>query len=668
MTNNNTLLIGSQLKQYRIQSILGQGEFGITYLAHNTELYSKVVVIKEYFPKRLALRKDKQNVLPKFEQYQEYFAWGLELFRQEAQALTKLKHPNIVKVLDYFEEHNSAYIVMEYIKGQSLEHILEKAQFQNETELMAILLPLLSALQTVHESGLLHQDIQPRNIYLREEDQSPVLLDFGAARYTLDSGFRNINMVVAPGYAAFEQYQTEKDTQGPWTDIYGLGAILYHAISGKPPIEATKREKLINLHKKNDPLVPATQIGHKRYSKHLLQGIEAALSIYQKDRPANVEQWIEILIKRRYRNRNIFKSSNYYTAVKLKLYQWIVVGIIVAISLNISYILYTKNFLEGMWREHIPKFQKIQQKTAKEAEHLAHIQETIKIEEECSIQLQEQTNHKIKYLKFLEQQPKICNKQTNKQTHKPKIFRDRLQTGNFGPEMVVIPAGSFKMGNTQDNKNPEELPVHQVSIKSFAIGRYEVTFKEYDQFVKATNRRKPKDYTWGRCNQPVIDVSWEDAKAYTKWLTKQTKRQYRLPSEAEWEYVARAGTTTNYWWGNKIGKNLANCADCGSKWDDKKTALVGSFLQNPFGVYDMIGNVWEWVADPWHNNYKGAPKDGSIWNKGGEEHYRIIRGGSWYINSKGSRAASRTISQPDSRNSLFGFRVAAEIKIRLVRK
>ena len=669
MTNNNTntLLIGSQLKQYRIQSILGQGEFGITYLAHNTERYSKVVIIKEYFPKRLALRVDKQNVLPKFEQYQEYFAWGLELFRQEGQALAKLKHPNIVKVLDYFEEYNTAYIVMEYIKGQSLEHILKKAQFQNETELMAILLPLLSALQTVHEAGLLHQDIQPSNIYLREKDQSPVLLDFGAARYTLDSSLRNINMVITPGYAAFEQYQTEKDTQGPWTDIYGLGAILYHTISGKPPIEATEREDIISLHKKADPLVPATQIGHKRYSKHLLLGIEAALKVYQKDRPENVEQWIEILLKRRYRNRKLFKSSNYYTAVKLKLSQWIIVGVIVAISLNISYILYTKNFLEMMWREHVPKFQKIQHKTAKEAAHLAEIRETLKIEEECSIQLQEQTNHKIKYLKFLEQQPKICNKinkinKIDKHTATPKIFRDRLQTGGWGPTMVEIPAGSFKMGDTQGNKNKEELPVHKVSIKSFSIGRYEVTFKEYDQFVKATGRRKPKDYTWGRCNQPVIDVSWKDAKAYTEWLTEQTKRQYRLPSEAEWEYVARAGTTTNYCWGNKIGKNLANCADCGSKWDDQKTALVGSFLPNRFGVYDMFGNVWEWVADPWHNNYTGAPKDGSVWEEGGQSHYRIIRGGSWYINFKSSRAASRTISQPDSRNSLFGFRVAAEIK------
>jgi formylglycine-generating enzyme required for sulfatase activity/predicted Ser/Thr protein kinase len=655
--NTNTLPSGYQLEQYRIQSILGQGEFGITYLAHNTAHYSKVVILKEYFPKRLAIREDNQNVLPKFEQYQEYLAWGLELFRQEGQALIKLQHPNIVKVLHYFEAHNTAYIVMEYIQGQSLEAALKTDHLKNETELMEILLPLLSALQTVHEVGLLHQDIQPSNIYLRNKDQSPVLLDFGAARYTLNSTVRNINKVIAPGYAAFEQYQTDKDNQGPWTDIYALGAVLYYAISGKPPIEATERENLINLHNKPDPLVPATQIGSQKYSKHLLQGIDAALNVYEKDRPKNVEQWIEILLNRRYRNRNLFKSSNYYTAVKLKFYHWIVIGIIAAVSLNIAYVLYSKNFLQKMWYEFIPKFQNIQQKTANEAAHLAQIQKNRKIEAECLRQLQDQTVHKIKYLKFLEQHPQISNKIDK---HSVKRFRDRLQTGNWGPEMVEIPAGRFKMGNTQGNKNQEELPVHIVSIKSFAIGSYEVTFKEYDQFVKATGRRKPKDYTWGRCNRPVIDVSWKDAKAYTKWLSEQTNRQYRLPSEAEWEYVAKAGTTTNYWWGNKIGKNLANCADCGSKWDDQKTAPVGYFLPNPFGVYDTVGNVWEWVADPWHSNYKGAPQNGRVWVKGGKGDYRITRGGSWYINSKDSRAASRSISQPESRNSLFGFRVAAE--------
>lgn len=655
--NTNTLPIGYQLQQYRIQSVLGQGEFGITYLAHNTELYYKVIVIKEYFPKELVIREDNQNVLPKFKQYHEYTAWGLELFLQEGHALTNIEHPNIVKVLDCFEAHNTAYIVMEYIQGRSLEVALKTDHLKNETELMAILLPLLSALQTVHESGLLHQDIQPSNIYLRDKDQSPVLLNFGAARYTLESTVHNINKVVAPGYAAFEQYKTEKDNQGPWTDIYALGAILYYAISGKPPIEAPKRENLINLYNKPDPLQPATQIGRNVYSKHFLQGIDAALKVDEKDRPKNVEQWTEILLKSRYKHRNLFKSSTYYTAVKLRLSQWIVIGIIVTISLNIAYIFYTKHFLQEMWREHIPKYNKIQHQTAEEAAYLAQIREARKIEEECLIQLEEQTTYKINYLSLLEQQAKISN-QINKNS--PKNFRDRLQTGGWGPEMVEIPAGHFKMGDIQGNGDQEERPVHRVSIKSFAIGRYEVTFKEYDQFVKATARRKPKDYTWGRCNQPVIDVSWQDAKAYTEWLSEQTKRQYRLPSEAEWEYVARAGTTTNYWWGNQIGTNLANCADCGSKWDDQKTAPVGYFLPNPFGVYDTVGNVWEWVADPWHSNYEGAPKDGRVWVTGGNWDYRITRGGSWYINSKGNRAASRTRSQPESRNSLFGFRVAAD--------
>ena len=231
-------------------------------------------------------------------------------------------------------------------------------------------------------------------------------------------------------------------------------------------------------------------------------------------------------------------------------------------------------------------------------------------------------------------------------------FQNTLKDGSKGPEMVLIPTGTFLMGDTQE-KNKSELPVHEVEINSFAMGRYEVTFAEYDKFAKDTGRNKPTDEGWGRENRPVINVSWQDANAYANWLSQQTGKKYQLPSEAEWEYAARARTKTIYWWGNKIGKNNANCDGCDSEWDNKKTAPVGSFKSNKFGIYDTVGNVFEWCADNWHDDYDEAPADGSVW-KGDNQEF-VLRGGSWSYFPVNARVSYRYRLNFYSRE--IGFRV-----------
>ncbi len=243
-----------------------------------------------------------------------------------------------------------------------------------------------------------------------------------------------------------------------------------------------------------------------------------------------------------------------------------------------------------------------------------------------------------------------------------EVFRDRLKDGSDGPEMVVIPAGTFRMGDIQGGGYSDEQPVHQVSVKSFAMSRYEVTFAEYDKFAEATGKSKPGDRGWGRGNRPVIDVSWHDAVAYTQWLSTQTGKTYRLPTAAEWEYAARGGTETKYWWGNESGYNRANCNGCGSQWDGKKTAPVGSFSANPFGLYDTVGNLWEWCADSSHDSYKGAPTEGQVWN-GGDESRRVLRGGSWYDSPDLCRSAYRGRYSSDTRYQSFGFRVAVAVRL-----
>ena len=190
-----------------------------------------------------------------------------------------------------------------------------------------------------------------------------------------------------------------------------------------------------------------------------------------------------------------------------------------------------------------------------------------------------------------------------------------------------------------------------------AVDKVQVTFDEWDACV-AYGDCTPvvNDNGWGRGRRPVINVAWDDARRYAAWLSKMTDKPYRLLSDAEWEYAARAGSNKRYSWGDEIGKGNANCSDCGSEWDATQTAPVGSFAANQFGLHDMHGNVWEWVEDCLHRSYEGAPADGSAWIAGGECSLRVIRGGSWHYDPDGARSASRrgmSISPFDD----VGFRV-----------
>jgi formylglycine-generating enzyme required for sulfatase activity len=228
------------------------------------------------------------------------------------------------------------------------------------------------------------------------------------------------------------------------------------------------------------------------------------------------------------------------------------------------------------------------------------------------------------------------------------------------PEMIVIPAGSYLRGSPENEKGRyrNESPQSLVTIaKPFAVSKFAVTFAEWDACVAVGGCPQVGDSGFGRGSRPVINVSWDEARQYAEWLSWMTDRSYRLLTEAEWEYAARAGTTTAYFWGDEIGKGHADCRDCGSRWDGKETAPVGSFAPNAFGLYDMAGNAWQWVQDCYHVDYVGAPIDGSAWTSGTCRR-RVVRGGSWNDRSQNLRSAFRGRGAPGERVNAIGFRLA----------
>lgn len=216
-------------------------------------------------------------------------------------------------------------------------------------------------------------------------------------------------------------------------------------------------------------------------------------------------------------------------------------------------------------------------------------------------------------------------------------FRDRLRSGGTGPQMVSLPGGTFKMGSNEGSAQPSMRPQHDVSVRPFAIATHELTFAEYERFARATNRAIPPADGVDKRTFPVFGVSWEDALAYTQWLSRETGHRYALPTEAQWEYAASAGRNAPYWWGYDAPRNRAHCFGCTPGLHPRMPIQVGYFEPSPYGLYDTIGNVAEWVRDCWHANYRGAPGDGGVW-EGGDCSVRVIRGGHYASPNPGAQS------------------------------
>ena len=590
---------GQVLSDYRIGGILGQGGFGITYSAIDTSLDIKVA-IKEYYPREYATRDGTLTIRAAGNnEDRETFKWGLSRFLEEAQMLARYKHPNIVAVRRFFKANGTAYLVMEYCDGESLDAIIKREGVLSKERLDRILFPLLDGLELIHGTNFLHRDIKPANIYIRT-DGSPVLLDFGAARAATGHDTRGVTTLIADGYSPIEQYSANGN-QGPWTDIYSLGATLYRAVTGEKPQDSPGRMV-------EDNLVSAMSKANGKYSAHTLAAIDAAMAVRPQQRPQSVAKWREMLNVKpspqpKPKPKPVPKPDS--RGGKLKPAILLLAGFVV-----ISGVIYLG-------------------KSSSPVQITSPIPTPIKSSQPSDGALRKSTDCDV------------C------------------------PEMVAIPAGSFSMGSPESeaNRNSTEGPEHKVTIgQSFSVGKFEVTSKEWDACLGAGACKKLSDGGEGRGDMPLAHVTWLQAQGYTQWLSKKTGKAYRLLSEAEWEYVARANSLGAYsaessqWAEADVANKLSQYAWFLGNSEDKPN-LVGKKKPNDWGLHDIQGNVMEWTHDCWNGNYGNARADGSPMITGNCEQ-RVVRGGAWNLPAESLRVSKRLGLSYEFKAPNLGFRVA----------
>ena len=732
----NALPQGHRLQEYELVRVLGFGGFGMTYLGFDHNL-DKAVAIKEYLPSDIAIRTGDNSVAPQASQFQDDFEWGLERFLDEARALARFDHRNIIKVHRFFEAHGTAYIVMEYAEGETLSAFLERKGTLREDELAAILYPLLDGLEVVHGADFLHRDIKPGNIIIRDEDNSPVLLDFGSARQAMGARSRSVTSIITPGYAPIEQYSSRGD-QGPWTDIYALGGVCSRALTGEVPDDATDRMR-------DDPLIPVSERCAGQVSAEFLSAIDWALAVDEGDRPQGIAEWRSRLegeqvvdsppIEERQISVTPIERTSTLSGVpqgvipelerKSKRRGKVLLGVLGVCLLltglggylwwakknhEAEIVRYVAQFEEALGRKDFsmagiyvdslrvvdsdaPMLSELEDRLSKArqvsdllsgaAEDMAADRLTsptgqnawekyqlvlelepehgvatagldsiiaryvVKFEsaledkdftmaDECMAQIRV-VDSNAPMLSELEGRLSASRQTEKRRQEQAALEKERRRQeqrvgGKFKdceecPQMVVVSSGLFTMGSPswEAGRHDNEGPRHVVHIDyKLAVGVYEVTFSEWDACVAAGGCGEyiPDDKGLGRGNRPVTYVSWDDARSYVRWLSDRTGQSYRLLSESEWEYVARAGSVTAYSWGDDIGHNRANCYGCGSQWDDEeKAGPVGSFSANSWGVHDMHGNICEWVQDCYADSYTDTPTDGSARNFVFVRHY-----------------------------------------------
>jgi eukaryotic-like serine/threonine-protein kinase len=658
LLSSGTLLQGGH---YRVDYALGQGGFGITYRAFDVNL-ERPVAIKEFYPQGYVQRDSTtEDLIIPSSTAESYHRW-LGRFEREGRILARLTHPGIVKVFSLFKERNTAYLVMELLQGGTLGDALnaQPEKCFSEPRVVEIMEALVAALDTVHQEGVYHLDLKPDNVMVTGDGRI-VLVDFGSARQDLSSmssSKKSSTLAITPDYAPPELLSGQ--AVGAESDLFQLGMMLHEMLTGSRPPAVLSRlnQELWSPPTLDDPWQSL---------------VTQALRLQRENRPAQVKQWWQTQVN--------WGQNQQQPEVQSQLRQE-----------------------AEQQRERPAQVEKVA-RTRAESAKLKPAEKAVPVptpavtplvwmEPKPARQLNRRglllaglgatglggawlVNQVIRHpsgsqalspapfttpssFSFEVVTANDAGKVISRAQSQARYFTEDLGEG-ITLEMIAIRAGEFVMGSPEGelNRENDEGPQRQVKVKGFSMGRFTVTQAQWQAVMGYNNNPA---YFRG-ANRPVEQVSWSDAQVFCKKLSQQTGRTYRLPSEAEWEYACRAGTTTPFHFGPMITTDLANyygdsTYGSGSKGQYRQqTAPLGSFPANGFGLHDMHGNVWEWCQDTYHQNYSGAPTDGSAWVSGGDNRLRILRSGSWLNDPWYCRSASRHWYNSENRSNDLGFRV-----------
>ena len=613
-------------EQYIMGKELGcPGGFGITYLAFDSKL-DRCVAIKEYLPKDIAGRgSDTKTIEPYSDNNREDYQKGLKGFMKEAKRVAKFhEHPNIVNVMNFFEENGTGYLVMEYYPGRNLSEFLnEKGGKVSESDAMDIIMPVLDGLREVHRHNYIHRDIKPANIYITNGGR-PIIIDFGNARFATGHS-QSMTAIVSRGYAPYEQYG-EGGKQGCWTDIYSCGATLYKIVTGKEPPLATDRKSRDNL------VAPSKLVSWitPGFNKAILKAMEMEPG----RRPKDVDEFRRML-KPKAKPMGTSKSVNSQAEESSEHHKPSIPGWLWgAGGLGMGAIIAVVIVMFMIKPNKVP------------------VNKTM----EKPVYEDKSNNNQL---------VKKTQTQTQTKTSRSSMEKAGESTDPITDmEFVYVNGGCYQMGDTFGDGSEDEKPVHEACVDDFYIGKYEVTQGPWED-VMGSN---PSVFKKGR-SYPVENVSWNDVQEFIERLNQKSSKKYRLLTEAEWEYAARSEGKKEKYAGFSNENDLyryANFCDTNCLYDWKtgqqddgyeNTSPVGNYRPNSLGIYDMSGNVWEWCQDIYDKEaYRKHQRNNPIYMESGSG--RVIRGGSWIFDSGDLRASDRYGSTSGYRNGDLGFRLA----------
>lgn len=659
--------IGPQTRRYRLERLIAAGGMGqvwqATDLATHAEIgHSEQVAIK---------------ILPP---HLTQGATRAKLLVEEATQARRLAHEHIVRVYEWAQDPatSSYFIIMECLEGEDLEQLLAREGKLTLQRTHALLLPVAQALDYAwNKAHLVHRDIKPGNVFVTKKGEVK-LLDFGiAARSRSNASTLGIEAPGDSGTAGYRAPEAGTHTRQPAQrlDVYSVSVMVYQMLEGHMPFDGARTAH-------HEPSKP------DGLDEAQWQALRRGFSWKADERPASVTELLASIMhpapppaaKPRAEEAAARRRAEMLAKATADAQRKAALA---------------KQKAEEEEARRLRKEELKRQLAERRALELARVKQEQDEAQRKALQAKAAAAYRAEQQRaraelavrnaaaLAAQMPSAASPTADPEG----VLRDRFSDGGgLGPELVLVPTGRFQMGSNEHERKKamaagsqqswleRETPQRWVGIeRSFALGRFPVTVGEWRQFVQATGWQAHGEIDWSSPgfsqdeSHPVVGISWNDAQQYCSWLSQRTGQSYRLPSEAEWEYACRAGTKTAFSFGDTISTDLANY-DGNQSYNGspkgtwrKGTSPVGAYAPNPWGLYDMHGNVWEWVQDAVHDNYQGAPLDGRAWEEGGDATRRILRGGSWQYSPRYLRSAIRNGYSASMANDIVGFRVVRDL-------